>query len=173
MSRRRPRHRVAALGLAAAAVSLAGCLQMAARPTATPGPTPVPSPTPPPTATPSPGPPTPSPVPTFTTYTVRTGDNLTTVARQFHTEPRSIAYWNRDRYPSLDPESPKYRPDNLQIGWVLRVLPYGLYTPPPDAVDSGLEVTPAPTEYLGPPTDAPSGSGAPAPGVSGGASAAP
>jgi hypothetical protein len=89
-------------------------------------------------------------------YTVKAGDNLTTIASRYHTTPRSIAYWNRDRYPTLDPESPHYAPDKLQIGWVLEVLPGELYTPPPEVTDSGLEVTPVPTEYLGPPTEPPS-----------------
>jgi hypothetical protein len=39
---------------------------------------------------------------------------------------------------------------------VLKVLPGGQYSPPPEATDSGLDVTPAPTEYLGPPTEPPS-----------------
>jgi hypothetical protein len=151
------RHLAAALGLVLVAASLAGCLQMAAKPTPTPVPTPVPSPSPVPTPTPTPGPPTPTPVPTFTTYTVHSGDNLTSIARKFHTTPRSLAYWNRDTYPSLDPESPKYKPNALQVGWVLKVLPYGEYSPPPDTPDPSLEVTPEPTEYLGPPTDPPSG----------------
>ena len=144
------------LVLVALAASLGGCLQMAARPTPTPVPTPMPSPSPLPTPTPTPGPPTPTPVPTFASYTVKSGDNLTTVARKYHTTARSIAYWNRDTYPSLDPKSPHYAPNKLQIGWVLKVLPGGLYSAPPEATDPGLEVTPVPTEYLGPPTEPPS-----------------
>jgi hypothetical protein len=146
----------AALAIVALAGSLGGCLQVAARPTPVPLPTPTPSPSPPATPTPTPGPPTPTPVPTFATYTVKAGDNLTLIARTYRTTARSIAYWNRDTYPSLDPESPHYAPNKLQIGWVLRVLPGGLYSAPPGATDSGLEVTPVPTEYLGPPTEPPS-----------------
>lgn len=145
-----------ALTLAALTVLLGGCLQMAERPTGTPGPTPT-SPPSPSSPTPTPGPPTPTPAPTFAVYTVRSGDNLTTIARRFSTTPRSIAYWNRDTYPSLDPESPHYAPNNLQIGWALRVLPGALYSPPPEPADSSLLVTPVPTEYLGPPTEPPSG----------------
>ena len=154
------RHRlITALALTALAASLGGCLQMASRPTASPVATPLPTLAPPATPTPTPGPPTPSPAPTFAAYTVKSGDNLTIVARKFHTKPRDIAYWNRAKYPSLDPESAKYAPNSLQVGWVLQVLPYGQYSPPPDATasnDPGLDGTPAPTEYLGPPTDPPS-----------------
>lgn len=150
--------RIALLGLIALAITTGGCLQMAERPTATPGPTPLPTPTAPPTPTPTPGPPTPTPIPTFTTYIVKSGDNLTTIARRFGTTPRSIAYWNRKAYPTLDPDSPKYAPNNLKLGWVLQVQPGVVYSPSPPAqpTDSGLDVTPAPTEYLGPPTEAPS-----------------
>ncbi len=157
MPARRPdRRRLGtALALAVMAASLGGCLQLAARPTATPVPTPTPSPPPPPTPTPTPGPPTPTPAPTFASYKVKSGDSLTSIARRFRTTARSLAYWNRDTYPSLDPESPHYAPNKLQIGWVLKVLPGGVYSPPPEPSDSGLEVTPAPTEYLGPPTEPP------------------
>jgi hypothetical protein len=158
MTNRRPtcRRLGATLALIALAASLGGCLQMATRPTPEPPPTPLPTVPPPATPTPTPGPATPTPVPTFTTYTVRSGDNLTTIARRYHTTPRSLAFWNRDAYPSLNPESSHYAPNNLQVGWVLKVLPGGLYSPPPEATDSGLDVTPAPTEYLGPPTEPPS-----------------
>ena len=159
MTTRRPvRHRLAVLlALAALAGSLGGCLQMASRPTPTPVPTPLPTPAGPPTPSPTPGPPTPKPLPTFATYTVKSGDNLTIIARKFHVTPRSLAFWNRDTYPTLNPESPKYAPNKLQVGWVLRVLPGGVYSPPPEATDPVLDVTPVPTEYLGPPTDPPSG----------------
>jgi hypothetical protein len=155
-TRRSLRHRLGALlALVALAVSLGGCLQMAARPTPLPVPTPSPSPPPPPTPSPTPGPPPPPPGPTFTTYKVKSGDNLTSIARKYHTTPRSIAYWNRDTYKSLDPESPKYAPNKLQVGWVLQILPGAVYSPSPEPVDSSLEVTPAPSEYLGPPTEPP------------------
>lgn len=149
----------AALSLAVAAASLGGCLQMAVRPTPLPAPTPTPSPTASPTAPPTPGPPTPTPLATFAAYTVARGDTLTSIGRAFRTSPRSIAYWNRDRYRTLDPESAAYAPNNLQIGWVLRVLPGAEYSPPPDTAESpgaGGDATPAPTEYLGPPTEPPS-----------------
>jgi len=85
-------------------------------------------------ATPTPGPtgptpepsfvrPTPTPGPTFTSYVVRVGDTLTSIARAYSTTGRSIAWWNRGAYPSLDPESPAYDPNHLDLGWVLVLLP--------------------------------------------------
>lgn len=67
--------------------------------------------------------PTPTPEPTFATYIVRTGDSLTSIARSFRTTPRSIALWNRDAYPSLDPSSDHYAPDRIGVGWRLLVKP--------------------------------------------------
>jgi hypothetical protein len=93
---------------------------------------------------------------------VRSGDNLTIIARRYHTTPRSIAFWNRDTYPSLNPESSHYAPNNLQVGWVLKVLPGGAYSPPPEPTDTSLDGTPVPTEYLGPPTEPPSEEPSPA-----------
>jgi hypothetical protein len=93
-----------------------------------------------PTATPEPTPagPTPSltfvrptatPLPTFFSYRVRTGDTLTSIARQFETTPRSIGYWNRDTYPSLDPDSSRYNPNDIRIGWTLLIIPRGEVDP--------------------------------------------
>ena len=88
--------------------------------------------TPAPTAVPTPaGPtptlslirPTPTPRPTFFIYTVVTGDNLVKIGKRFGTSGKSIAYWNRATYPSLDPDSDKYRPDHLDIGWTLSLIP--------------------------------------------------
>ena len=67
--------------------------------------------------------PTPTPLPTFLTYVVRSGDTLSSIARTFSTTPLSIGYWNRDTYPSLDPESEGYDPDRIAIGWTLLVIP--------------------------------------------------
>jgi Tfp pilus assembly protein FimV len=67
--------------------------------------------------------PTPSPAPSFTSYTVRGGDSLTSIARRFRTTARSIAWWNRGMYPSLDPQSAAYDPNTIRVGWVLNVLP--------------------------------------------------
>ncbi len=84
--------------------------------------------TPPPSPTPTPPEPTftrptPSPAPTFVGYTVQVGDSLSTIATTFHTTARSIAWWSRGMYPSLDPESPGYKPNRLELGWVLTILP--------------------------------------------------
>jgi LysM domain len=95
----------------------------AAGPTATPGPDS--------TAGGSPGPsptrtfvrPTPTPQPTPLIYFVKTGDSLNSIAEQFQTKARSIAFWNRDRYPSLDPDSPDYAPNRIGVGWSLTIIP--------------------------------------------------
>jgi hypothetical protein len=67
--------------------------------------------------------PTPSPGPTFFTYRVKSGDTLNSIARRFHTTARSISWWNRGAYPSLDPESPDYDPSTIRVGWRLVILP--------------------------------------------------
>jgi hypothetical protein len=67
--------------------------------------------------------PTPSPAPTFLTYRVKSGDTLNSIAKHFHTTARSIAWWNRGTYPSLDPESSNYDPGTIRVGWILVVLP--------------------------------------------------
>ena len=114
--------RLVVLGVAVALASGA-CLPATLRPTPTLAPTPPPSPSPSPTPSPTPGPPTPTPAPTFALYTVARGDTLISIARRFDTTGRSIAYWNREAHPSLDPESADYDPNRLQVGWVLRILP--------------------------------------------------
>lgn len=96
------------------------------------------SPTP---ATPSPSltftRPTATPQPTFLAYRVRTGDTITSIAREHDTTVRSIGYWNRATYPSLDPDSGRYNPDNLRVGWTLLLIP-GVEVDPD-------EITPVPT----------------------------
>jgi peptidoglycan/xylan/chitin deacetylase (PgdA/CDA1 family) len=62
-------------------------------------------------------------MPTFLSYTVVRGDSLTSIARRFATTGRSIAWWNRTTYPRLDPESPTYAPNRIEIGWVLVLIP--------------------------------------------------
>ncbi len=138
----------ALLVVAACALTLAACLPSSIRETPSPGapsavaatvaPTEAPSPTP--------GPPTPTPAPTFALHTVVAGDSLTSIARAYGTSGRSIAYWNRDQYPSLDPESPDYDPDGIRRGWVLRILPNQEYVPPPGDGETGEQVTPEPTD---------------------------
>ena len=86
--------------------------------TATPIPTPAG-----PTPTPSFVRPTPKPQPTFFVYTVVSGDSLGSIAKRYGTSPRSVAYWNRATYPSLDPDSATYKPNYLAVGWTLRLIP--------------------------------------------------
>lgn len=67
--------------------------------------------------------PTPNPSPTFLVHAVTAGETLTSIARLYGTTARSLAYWNRDRYPSLDPDSTTYEPDRIEVGWTLRLIP--------------------------------------------------
>ena len=64
-----------------------------------------------------------SPSPSFLVYAVVRGDSLLSIAARYRTTGRSIAYWNRDTYPSLDPDSPGYSPNRIEIGWKLRLIP--------------------------------------------------
>lgn len=89
--------------------------------------------------------PTPAPAPTFATHTVRPGDSLIALAGRFGTTPESLAYWNRARYPSLDPESPAYRPERIEVGWQLVYLPGEVVDPENLPPASG-----APTDEPGP-----------------------
>jgi len=93
-------------------------------PTATPAATPTGSATASagPTATPV-GSPGPTAGPTFTNYVVRSGDNLFSIARQFGTTARSLAWWNRLAHPTLDPTSEAYAPSHIEVGWTLLVIP--------------------------------------------------
>lgn len=85
------------------------------------------SPTPPATPvinlSPTFGYPTPSPEPTFVAYGVRVGDTLNSIAVKYRTTARSIAWWNRGTYPSLDPQSPAYKPNDIKPGWILVLIP--------------------------------------------------
>lgn len=105
-----------------------------------------------PSASPSFVRPTPNPSPTFLVYEVRAGDSLTSIARLFGTTGRSIAYWNRDRYPSLDPDSETYEPDRIVVGWTLLLIPTEVV-----AEDELPDPTPSPS---------PTPSASPAPGAS-------
>ncbi len=110
--------------------------------------TPIPTPAGP-TPTPSFVRPTPTPQPTFFAYAVVAGDSLGAIAKRFKTSGRSIAYWNRATYPSLDPDSAAYRPDYLKVGWVLLLIPNAEVDPEnlpslPPAGDAGWPSTPAP-----------------------------
>jgi len=108
------------------------------------------TPAPTPTLVPTLGYPTPSPEPTFASYLVQSGDSLSSIARTFATTARSIAWWNRGTYPSLDPESSRYDPNSIRPGWVLAVLPHA-------TVDEENPPSPSP----GPATPAPDPSGQP------------
>ena len=107
----------------------------------------------------SPGPsaaPTPTPQPTAVIYVVKSGDSLVNLGHRFKTTGRSIAYWNRKVYPSLDPDKSTYNPNHLEIGWKLTIYP-GL-------IDNDGNGTPdaTPTVSL-PPAVAPSIPPAPSP----------
>ena len=67
--------------------------------------------------------PTPTPLPTFLVHVVQAGETLTSIARLHGTTGRSIAHWNREAYPSLDPASDDYEPDRIVAGWALRLIP--------------------------------------------------
>ena len=121
-----------AIGTASLVALLAGCLPPGGRGAASGGTRASASSASALTATPAPtGPrtspsfvaPTPTPQPTFLVYTVKSGDNLDSIAHRFGTTGRSIAYWNGATYPSLDPESDQYAPGLLKIGWTLRIVP--------------------------------------------------
>ncbi|MEO8437533.1 MAG: LysM peptidoglycan-binding domain-containing protein [Chloroflexota bacterium] len=128
MRTRSPWMGVLAATLIAAALILAACVpDPSNRPRPSGGdaqatPTPIPTPAGP-TPTPSFVRPTPTPQPTFFAYTVVSGDSLGAIAKRFKTSGRSIAYWNRVTYPSLDPDSGAYRPDYLKVGWLLLLIP--------------------------------------------------
>jgi peptidoglycan/xylan/chitin deacetylase (PgdA/CDA1 family) len=110
------------------------------------------------TATPAPsasGPsrpfrPTPTPAPTFATWLVRQGDTLIALAERFETTPESLAYWNRARYPSLDPDSPAYRPDRIEVGWQLTYLPGAVVDPENLPPAGGQPTTPGAAASTGP-----------------------
>ena len=78
-------------------------------------------------------------------YVVQNGDTLTSIAREQGTTARSIAFWNRQRYPSLDPDSPRYAPNRIEIGWELLLVP-NVELDPEDLPD------PSPSETASPST---------------------
>ena len=101
-----------------------------------------------PTLRPSFVPPTPTPAPTFAVHTVGAGENLNSIAKRYGTSARSVAFWNRSTYPSLDPESPDYQPNLLKLGWTLFLIPNVILTDD--------EAPPLPTSEI-PTSEPPSG----------------
>jgi hypothetical protein len=141
--------RAAALALLAIAVT--GC-SLAIGPVTTDTPS-----TPPPTPTPRPtiGIPSPTPQPTFFLYVVKARDTLTSIATHYRTSALSLSYWNKDRYPTLDPDSTDYDPNRIQAGWQLRLVPGGL-TDGEDLATPTPVPSPSPVES---PSTSPSPSG--------------
>jgi peptidoglycan/xylan/chitin deacetylase (PgdA/CDA1 family) len=119
------------------------------------------------TSLPTLGYPTPSPEPTFASYLVQSGDSLSSIARAFATTARSIAWWNRGTYPSLDPESAGYQPNSIRPGWVLAVLPHATVdeeNPPSPSPGPGTSPDPSGQPTTGPgPTSSPRPTGTPKP----------
>jgi hypothetical protein len=131
-----------ALAAALAAATLAGCTVPTVTPTpsATPAAEATATPQPPTFVPTRPFAPTPLPSPTFQVHTVGEGDTLIGLAEELGTTPESLAYWNRASYPSLDPDSPAYRPDRIEVGWRLVYLPGQVVDPenlPPAASPPG------------------------------------
>jgi hypothetical protein len=86
-------------------------------------------------ATPTPSPsgtakPAATPLPSVLEVEVQPGDSLNAIADRYDTHPRSIAFWNRDRYPNLDPQSADYEPDQIQVGWKLVIYPGQTFAEP-------------------------------------------
>ncbi len=91
--------------------------------------------------------PTPTAAPTFLVHVVKPGESLTAIARLYDTTARSIAFWNRDAYPSLDPESEGYAPNRIEVGWALALVPGQTFdeTNLPSPTPAVATPTPAPT----------------------------
>ena len=87
-------------------------------------------------------------------YVVRPGDTLTSIARNFRTSPRSLAWWNRGTYPTLDPESEAYVPNHIEPGWTLTLIPGVI-------VDDANPPSPSPGSSAPVPTPTPAPSGSP------------
>ncbi|HWP63836.1 MAG TPA: polysaccharide deacetylase family protein [Candidatus Binatia bacterium] len=116
---------------------------------------------PPGTGSPPPSPsgpasPTTAASPTPFVYVVVPGDTLTSIARRFATDVRSISYWNRDRYPSLDPDSPDYDPNTIVAGWQLLIVP-GVVLSDDEIPTPRPTTTPIPTLTLPPAPTPPAG----------------
>jgi peptidoglycan/xylan/chitin deacetylase (PgdA/CDA1 family) len=73
------------------------------------------------------------------------GDSLSLIAAGFNTTWQSLVYWNRDRYPSLDPAQPGYDPNRIEGGWQLVVWPEVVVAYNPLLPKSTPAATPPPT----------------------------
>jgi hypothetical protein len=105
--------------------------------------------------------PTPNPSPTFVVHVVRSGESLNSIARLYGTTARSIAFWNRDQYSSLDPDSDAYEPDRIVVGWTLQLIPTEVV-----AEDELPNRTPSPSPTPAPTPTPPTGRTSPAPSAS-------
>lgn len=54
---------------------------------------------------------------------MQAGDTLSRIADRYGTTWDSLVYWNRDRYAALNPDSSSYNPDQIDVGWQLRLKP--------------------------------------------------
>jgi peptidoglycan/xylan/chitin deacetylase (PgdA/CDA1 family) len=84
--------------------------------------------------------PIPSPSASGTSYTVRSGDSLSSIARAFGATARQLQAWNAERYPSLASS-----PNVIEAGWILVVRGDPNVTPAPTAPPVTARPTPAPT----------------------------
>jgi hypothetical protein len=57
------------------------------------------------------------------------GDTLSRIARRYDTTMLSIAYWNREQYPTLDPDSGDFAPNRIERGWRLSITPGYVFEP--------------------------------------------
>ena len=89
--------------------------------------------------------PTATPQPTFLAYVVKRGDTLTSIARAHRTTARSIAFWNRAQHPSLDPDSSRYAPNRIEVGWILLLVPD--LEVDPEELEPEPTPAPSPTPY--------------------------
>jgi peptidoglycan/xylan/chitin deacetylase (PgdA/CDA1 family) len=98
--------------------------------------------------------PSPTPLPSFMTYVVARGDTLTSIGRRFETTARSLAFWNRAAYPSLDPESEGYQPNRIEVGWSLVLIPGAVVDEDDLPTPTGSPASPSPSLVPAPPASA-------------------